>query len=56
MKDIEGDFEMVGSYPLKAEKWDMCYGHDHENVDEKIRKLRWFERDPLYGNEGPAIQ
>jgi len=47
-------FEMVGSYPRGA-TWDMCYGRKGEDVDEKIAKLRWFKKDPLYGEEGPAL-
>ena len=48
------DFEMVGSYPKGADKWDICYGKRGEDVDGKIRNLGWFERDPLYGENGPA--
>jgi uncharacterized protein YjlB len=51
-----GEFEMVGSYPKDAGKWDMCYGRDgeEERVGE-IEKLKWFERDPVYGDEGPVL-
>ncbi|KAJ3528828.1 hypothetical protein NM688_g7941 [Phlebia brevispora] len=53
-----GGFEMVGSYPVGATKWDMCYGRqgeDTEGIEKRIRALGWFERDPLYGEEGPAL-
>ncbi|KAK7691716.1 hypothetical protein QCA50_005116 [Cerrena zonata] len=54
----EGDegFEMVGSYPVGANKWDMCYGKEEEGADQRIEKLEWFEVDPLYGERGPAVQ
>ncbi|PCH36651.1 hypothetical protein WOLCODRAFT_134308 [Wolfiporia cocos MD-104 SS10] len=56
-----GNFEMVGSYPVGAKEWDMCYGdgrpgEDHGKVKERIQALSWFKRDPLYGSEGPALR
>ena len=55
LEDIEGNFEMVGSYP-KGRQWDMCYGKEgEESKMEAIRSLEWFERDPIYGNEGPVL-
>ena len=51
-----GSFQMVGSYPV-GKSWDMCYGRPGE--EEKvsgIRKLSWFERDPIYGDMGPVLQ
>lgn len=50
-----GGFEMVGSYPVGKE-WDMCYGRegDEEKV-QRIKGLGWFERDPVYGDKGPAV-
>lgn len=51
----EEGFEMVGSYP-KGCSWDMCYGKKGEEVKvEGIQRLAWFEKDPVYGNEGPAL-
>ncbi len=55
LEDLDGGFEMVGSYP-KGKSWNMCYGNAGEK--EKIRgieSLVWFERDPLYGDEGPVF-
>lgn len=55
---LEGEdgFEMVGAYPAGAEKWDMCYGREgEEGVEERIGKLGWFEKDPAYGEDGPAV-
>jgi uncharacterized protein YjlB len=55
---LEGrdDFEMVGSYPTGAEGWDMCYGKKSEGEKvESIKGLGWFERDPIYGDEGPVL-
>ncbi|KAI9651176.1 hypothetical protein NHQ30_001213 [Ciborinia camelliae] len=55
LHDFTGHFEMVGSYP-KGKSWDMCYGTGEEEELERVRgigELGWFERDPLYGDEGP---
>lgn len=52
-----GGFEMVGSYPIDAEGWDMCYGKKgEEGKIEGIKDLAWFERDPIYGSEGPVLE
>ncbi|KAF2204066.1 hypothetical protein GQ43DRAFT_438268 [Delitschia confertaspora ATCC 74209] len=59
LEDLTGDekdgFMMVGSYP-KGCSWDMCYGKEGE--EEKARKageVKWFDRDPVYGDEGPVL-
>lgn len=55
LDDIDGGFTMVGGYP-RGKEWDMCYGKEGE--EEKVRgieRLGWFERDPVYGNEGPSL-
>lgn len=54
MKDLDGGFEMVGSYPPGC-SWDMCYGRPGEEEKVKnISNLEWFSSDPLYGARGPA--
>lgn len=56
LKDEKGGFMMVGSYPVGCE-WDMCYGRDDEKDKvEGIARLGWFERDPVYGDEGPVLE
>ena len=46
---------MVGSYPIGCH-WNMCYGKKGEEAKiEKIKGLGWFERDPVYGEEGPVL-
>jgi uncharacterized protein YjlB len=56
LEDLEGKFEMVGSYP-EGKNWDMCYGkRDDEKKVEEISKLAWFEKDPIYGGMGPAVE
>ena len=56
LEDIDGDFSMVGSYP-KGKGWDMCYGNEGEEKKVKgIGALGWFEKDPIYGDKGPALQ
>ncbi|KAH9834216.1 uncharacterized protein C8Q71DRAFT_859869 [Rhodofomes roseus] len=56
----EGEaFEMIGSYPV-GKNWDMCYGdgrggEDVQGIQERIRGLGWFEKDPIYGDDGPAL-
>lgn len=55
LEDHNGDFEMVGSYP-SGKHWDMCYGREGE--EEKVAGIEgmdWFERDPIYGDKGPAL-
>ena len=53
-----GAFQLMGCYPVESPKWDMCYGRegeDTEGIEKRIRALSWFFRDPLYGEEGPAL-
>lgn len=53
MDDLEGGFQMIGSYP-KGKNWDMCYGRDDEaDRVKRIQDLNWFEKDPIFGREGP---
>ena len=55
MEDLEGGFQMVGSYP-KGCSWDMAFGK--EGDEEKIKgieALGWFGKDPVYGDDGPAV-
>ncbi|KAI5195068.1 hypothetical protein AUEXF2481DRAFT_63259 [Aureobasidium subglaciale EXF-2481] len=55
LEDLEGGFEMVGSYP-KGKSWDMCYGKRGEEGKVKgIGGLGWFGVDPVYGVGGPAV-
>ena len=55
LQDIDGGFNMVGSYPT-GRNWDMCYGREGEEEKVKgIGSLGWFERDPIYGDEGPCL-
>ncbi|KAK3303732.1 uncharacterized protein B0T15DRAFT_504900 [Chaetomium strumarium] len=55
-----GGFEMVGSYPVGAEQWDMCYpgegGEEEEERVGRIKALEWFGRDPVYGETGPVLE
>lgn len=56
LEDVKGDFEMVGSYP-RGLSWDMCYGKKGEESKIKgIEKLGWFEKDPVFGDGGPASE
>lgn len=55
VEDLEGEFEMVGSYPVGSEHWDMCYGNaGEEELIANIKNLDWVDKDPLYGDGGPA--
>jgi len=55
LDDSNDGFEMVGSYP-NGKNWDMCYGQEGEEEKVKaISELGWFEKDPLYGDSGPAM-
>lgn len=50
-----GRFEMVGCYP-KGYDWDMCYGREGEDAKvESIQEVKWFARDPIYGDQGPVL-
>lgn len=47
---------MVGCYPRGC-SWDMAYGEKGEEKQiEGIKGLGWFERDPVYGDDGPAVE
>lgn len=55
LDDFNSGFEMVGSYP-KGKNWDMCYGKGgEEEMVKEIGGLGWFDKDPLYGDEGPVL-
>lgn len=55
LDDIEGDFQMVGSYPNGC-NWDMCYGKEGEESQAKeVGGVKWLDKDPLYGDDGPAL-
>ena len=55
MEDLEGGFQMVGCYPPGC-NWDMMFGKKGEEEKIKgIETLEWFERDPVYGGDGPAV-
>jgi uncharacterized protein YjlB len=48
-------FELVLAYPL-LKPWDICYGQpEGEEQVKNIQKVVWFQRDPLYGDDGPAL-
>ena len=56
LQDIDGGFLMVGSYPT-GKDWDMCYGREGEEGKVKgIGSLGWFNRDPIYGDQGPSLR
>lgn len=56
LEGMGGRFNMVGSYP-PGKEWDMCYGNDNETRKaENICELGWFNRDPIYGDVGPALE
>ncbi|KAJ4262964.1 hypothetical protein NW762_006577 [Fusarium torreyae] len=56
LEDLDGGFEMVGSYP-EGFDWDMCYGKKgEENKVNAIKSLDWFRKDPVYGDKGPATE
>ncbi len=49
-----GGFQIVGSYPIDI---DMCYGRKGEEKKvNAIKDLIWFDRDPIYGDAGPALE
>ena len=55
LEEKERPFVMVGCYPPGCQ-WDMCYGKSGEEKKiEGIKSLGWFEKDPIYGSEGPVL-
>lgn len=49
------EFGMVGAYPVGCH-WDMCYGKaGEEEKASACKDVKWFEKDPLYGDEGPVL-
>ena len=55
LEDYGGDFDLLGAYP-PGSTYDMCYGGPREEERVKgIAGLPWFDLDPLYGKEGPAL-
>jgi uncharacterized protein YjlB len=55
LEDLQGGFEMVGSYE-KGKDWDMCYGKcGEEGRVSRIGDLGWFKLDPVYGERGPVL-
>ena len=52
-----GKFQMVGSYPVGAKGWDMCTGEhgEREKQWKNVETVEWFERDPVYGDQGPIL-
>ncbi|KAI5195661.1 hypothetical protein E4T39_08127 [Aureobasidium subglaciale] len=56
LEDLEGGFEMVGSYPKGGKSWDMCYGKQgEEGKVQGIKGLGWFGADPVFGERGPVM-
>lgn len=56
LEDVEGRFEMVGGYPEGSCGWDMCYGVEgEEGRAVAAGRVRWLERDPMYGGDGPVL-
>ncbi|KAH6873426.1 RmlC-like cupin domain-containing protein [Thelonectria olida] len=55
-EDLDGDFQMVGSYP-NGSTFDMCYGKPgEEDKVANVKSLEWFQYDPIYGGHGPATE
>ena len=55
LEDLSDGFSMVGCYP-KGCNWDMCYGKKgEEGKIDGIKRVEWFKRDPVYGDEGPVL-
>lgn len=56
LEEVERPFQMVGCYPPGLQ-WDMCYGKEgEEDKVQAIEDLAWFQKDPVYGEDGPAVQ
>ncbi|KAH7313064.1 hypothetical protein BKA65DRAFT_600591 [Rhexocercosporidium sp. MPI-PUGE-AT-0058] len=56
LDDFRSGFELVGSYP-RGMQCDMCCGKNGEGSKvDGIADLPWFEKDPVYGDEGPLLK
>lgn len=55
MLEDKGEYELVGSYAVGAAQWDHQTGKLGKAGEERVRGLGWFKRDPIYGDEGPAL-
>ena len=54
LEEIERPYQMVGSYPPGFSP-DICYGKEEETSNiEAINSLKWFDKDPIYGEHGPS--
>lgn len=50
------DLEMIGAAPHNTSV-DWCYGRkDEEPRWNAISQLKWYEKDPIYGKKGPALE
>lgn len=57
LDETESGFQMVGSYPRDTAPWDMCTGKKgEEGVKDRIKELKWFDKDPVYGDDGPVLR
>jgi uncharacterized protein YjlB len=53
--DRKCGFMMVGAYPDGC-VWDMCFGKEEEgDKTEAVKQVKWLEKDPLYGDDGPVL-
>lgn len=56
LDDFHSGFELVGSYP-RGMHCDMCCGKNGESGKVNgIAGLPWFEKDPVYGDDGPLLK
>ncbi|KAH6717206.1 hypothetical protein BKA61DRAFT_573262 [Leptodontidium sp. MPI-SDFR-AT-0119] len=56
LDDFRSGFELVGSYP-RGMHCDMCCGKKSEcSKVNGIAGLPWFEKDPVYGDDGPLLK
>ena len=55
MLEDHGGFQMVGGYPVGSNRWDHCVGKEGQEAEERIRAVGWFDRDPVYGDDGPVL-
>ncbi|WVQ96937.1 hypothetical protein IAU59_004046 [Kwoniella sp. CBS 9459] len=50
-------YQMIGCYPTGSANWDMCTGEKADKDDKwrNIENVGWFDRDPIYADEGPVV-